>query len=322
MSNMFQAMNTSFLTAGIPAEQSAEIETWVRQLEKRLSRFLAASELTRFNNANEEICGVSSIFYQVYSDAMHYYNQTGGLFNPFLGSDIVKLGYDRSFDYLSLPRLGSSYEPRTRQVKERVNTVLENSLDSQAEHHLPRLPQGVLLDLGGFAKGWSAQQAREVICGSLENGFIDAGGDIVAWGSDPEGDLWRIGVGDPLGKADDIAEFSLNGEMGIATSSVIKRSWHDSKGRLRNHIIDPRTGLSADSDLIQATVLAPNLLEAEVFAKCMLILGSEKGPEWLGETRPGLAFMVVDKAGIIKINNQLSHYCIELEANANVSIFR
>ncbi len=43
MRHTFGAMNTSFLTAGIPSEKAAELEHWVRQLEGRLSRFQSTS---------------------------------------------------------------------------------------------------------------------------------------------------------------------------------------------------------------------------------------------------------------------------------------
>ncbi|NTW05691.1 MAG: FAD:protein FMN transferase, partial [Peptococcaceae bacterium] len=270
-----------------------------------------------FNNANKDIYGVSALFYDVYTDAMHYHKETGGLFNPLLGAEIVQLGYDKSFDSLS----GDNQRENLRKAQGEAVIEPEQSSDSEPKLYLARLPQGVMLDFGGIAKGWTAQQARERICSSLENGFIDAGGDIIAWGTDPEGDPWHIGVADPIDNAGDIAEFSLKGEIGVATSSVVKRHWYDSKDMLQNHIIDPRTGLSADSDFIQATVLAPNLLEAEIFAKCLLILGSEQGPDWFGEIRPDLAFLAVDKNGILSTNTRLDHYCFNLEVNAYVRVF-
>ena len=48
-----------------------------------------------------------------------------------------------------------------------------------------------------------------------------------------------------------------------------------------HHIIDPRTGEPAETDLLSVTIVAPDVLQAEAAAKAVLILGSEAGQEWL-----------------------------------------
>ena len=67
-------------------------------------------------------------------------------------------------------------------------------------------------------------------------------------------------------------------------------------GRLSHHIIDPRTGLPAETDVLTATVIAPSVTEAETAAKMLLISGSFAGLDWL-KTHPYLAAMLVLENG-------------------------
>ncbi|MNI80910.1 Thiamine biosynthesis lipoprotein ApbE precursor [compost metagenome] len=91
----------------------------------------------------------------------------------------------------------------------------------------------------------------------------------------------------------------LPGVTGIATSSRLKRSWTDNKGTRLHHIIDPRTLRPSQSDLVQVTVWGPSLTAAEVYAKCVLILGSIQGQSWLEQNHPQYSAIGVSGNGRI-----------------------
>jgi thiamine biosynthesis lipoprotein len=78
-------------------------------------------------------------------------------------------------------------------------------------------------------------------------------------------------------------------------------------GQWKHHIIDPRTGLSARTDVLTATVLAPDVLQAEVAAKVALILGSREGLQWI-EERPWLAGLLVLGNGELCPSSRLHQY--------------
>jgi len=74
-----------------------------------------------------------------------------------------------------------------------------------------------------------------------------------------------------------------------------------------HHIIDPRTSLPADTDVLSATVIAPNILEAETAAKVVLISGSQAGMAWF-ETHPPLAGLLVLEDGQKIYTNGFENY--------------
>ena len=101
--------------------------------------------------------------------------------------------------------------------------------------------------------------------------------------------------------------FTLHlGRCGVATSGKNRRNW-TRNGLLHHHIIDPRTGIPAQSDVLTATVVAPTVLEAEAAAKALLILGSQAGMAWL-EANPLLAGLLILEDGQVVCNTLMQEY--------------
>jgi thiamine biosynthesis lipoprotein len=87
-------------------------------------------------------------------------------------------------------------------------------------------------------------------------------------------------------------------DAAVATSTTMRRRWNRG-GRWLHHIIDPRTGDPAATDLAQVTVVASTAAAADVCAKTALILGSEPGVQWLAE-RSLAALLVTDRGGLLR----------------------
>jgi thiamine biosynthesis lipoprotein len=136
----------------------------------------------------------------------------------------------------------------------------------------------VRFDLDGVAKGWIADRALGLLR-AYPDAMVDADGDValrVSGTSD-----WQVAVGDPFDEAEELAclavpdGWSVN-ELGIATSGTSVHRWEGPRGA-RHHLIDPLTGCSAQTDVVQATVVAESALAAEALAKSAVIRGSDDG---------------------------------------------
>jgi thiamine biosynthesis lipoprotein len=156
-----------------------------------------------------------------------------------------------------------------------------------------RLSPGTRLDLSGIAKGWAADQAARRLA-LLGPSLVDAGGDIAVCGPRLSGEPWPVAIPDPFNPTENI-DLLLLEQGGVATSGRDRRRWLKD-GWWRHHIIDPRTGLPAQTEVLTATVLAPNAQTAEMAAKTALILGSWQGIAWL-DARPELAGLLVLEDG-------------------------
>ncbi|WP_223066418.1 FAD:protein FMN transferase [Paenibacillus caui] len=308
-----RAMNTSILTAGLSAEDAAQVFQWFRFIEAKFSRFLPASELSLVNGKAGEATKVSELFAHLVYESLHYFEETGGIFTPFLGKTLSGSGYGQSFEKV-----------------ERENARTDDPVDNPTGFVEPirfnldlrtvNINDECLFDFGGIAKGWSAEQmAASLMKKGRKEGLIDAGGDIMSWKSGSSGEPWLIGIAHPYSDDKTIARLQLKEQAGVATSSVIKRSWK-LDGRKMHHIIDPRTGLPAESDLVQATVIGRTLVPCEIYAKCLLILGSEQGPSWLRLRQPELAYILVDQQGRLSASLNIDQYLDEADLSKQITL--
>jgi thiamine biosynthesis lipoprotein len=176
------------------------------------------------------------------------------------------------------------------------------SMDRGARTTWVRRPNGLHFDLDGVAKGWLADRALALL-GRYPAAVIDADGDIALRLA--PGESWWIGVADPNRPERDLATLRLTGTssilsttFGMATSGTSVHRWGRG-GPLRHHLIDPRTGFPAETDIVQATVIAGSARTAEAWAKAAVILGSADALAALD--RPGVkgAILVTDAGDLL-----------------------
>jgi thiamine biosynthesis lipoprotein len=108
-------------------------------------------------------------------------------------------------------------------------------------------------------------------------------------------------VADPFHPSNNLELLKLE-NCGVATSGKDRRRWQRN-GNWQHHIIDPRTSLPAETEVLTATVIAPNSIRAEWAAKTSLLLGSQAGLEWLNAD-PELAGLLIleDGRGLYSCN--------------------
>jgi FAD:protein FMN transferase len=169
-------------------------------------------------------------------------------------------------------------------------------------------PPGLRFDLGGVGKGWLADRALARL-DSWPSAIVDADGDLAV--ACAPGRAWEIGVGDPRDNETDLATLRLTAaaggpplRWGVATSGVSIHRW-TSGGAVRHHLIDPRTGLPALTDVVQATVIATSALRAEALAKAAVIAGTAAGFAMLERARVRGAIMLTDRGEVLALPSTL-----------------
>ena len=298
----FRAMGCQMLAAldieePAAAEWLAEAPSWFAEWERCLSRFRDDSELAWVNRHAGGPVQVSDIFWDVVKTALQAAQRSHGLVTPTVLAELELAGYDRSFEMLGARVSADPLPPATPSGD-------WNAIVLRLGSRSICLPPGVRLDLGGVAKGWAADRAARQL-GAHGPALIDAGGDIAVSGPMADGSPWPIGVADPS-EVDGQIELLLLASGGVATSGRDYRRWRQG-GSWQHHIIDPRTGRPAVTDVLSATVVASSAREAEVAAKTALILGSRAGLAWI-EARPSLAALLVLEDRRIVRSQRLERY--------------
>jgi thiamine biosynthesis lipoprotein len=274
----FRAMGcrmTAMIEGGGNSAQTRleQVPVWFEAWETALSRFRPESELSRLNESAGESVVVSPAMWDVMRMARQAARMSQGLVTPAVLSALVAAGYDRSFDLL---------EDVTPAAQSPARPAAWQAIEFDAPRRAIRLPLGMRIDLGGVAKGWAATRAVKRLA-SIGPALVEAGGDIAVSGPRRGGTPWQIGVADPFHPDRDMASMFVS-RGGVATSGQDHRRWKRG-GAWNHHLIDPRTGLPAETDVLCATAWAPSLGRAEAAAKVISILGSAAGMEWADQQR-------------------------------------
>jgi len=291
--DQFRAMNSDVVLAASSNDQTQIkrgfylTREYIRQAEQRFTRFTDTSELASLNRSAGDWFSVSPEMFQVLQAALSLADKTGGLFNPAVLPALKQAGYDRSIE-----------EIKNTPVRGRAVQVLEmqdfRTIEFDLSARSVRLPEGMQVDLGGIAKGWIAEQAARQLANYSQACAVSAGGDIFLVNLPMDEPDWVIGLEDPLQPDHDLAILHV-APGAVATSTITKRKWQYN-GRSQHHLIDPRTGQPAITEWLSVTVWASQAVEAEVYAKAVLIGGSVIAGE-LFSNYSDKAYLAVDQFG-------------------------
>ena len=241
---------------GVDADALVAAEAWIRRMHDRFTRFDPNSEVSRLNDSRGRWFAVSAELETLLGESLRAFEISDGLVNVAVLPALLAAGYTRDF---SAGPTAATAAPTIRPLHD----VLQLR-PGEARLH------GGGIDLGGIAKGWLADRVAERLG---ENVLVNLCGDLYARGGGETGEGWPVGFGEKT---------LLLKDLGAATSGTTKRSWEGG-----HHLIDPRTGLPARSDLSEVSVLASTATDAEIFAKVALLLGSREAPRWLEPRSPG-----------------------------------
>lgn len=234
---------------------------------------------------------------EVAARALYFAELTDKAFDPTIGP-IVKLW-----------NIGLEGErvPEAWEIQETLPLV-DSSLvriDAQASTiYLQK--KGMLLDLGGIAKGYAADEVGKILANhGVKAAVIDLGGNVKVIGNKPDGTKWRIGVQNPSdARGAYIGIASLNEGATVVTSGVYERYFVDTNGRSYHHIFDTRTGYPVEGDLFSVTIISSSSIDADALSTALFALGLQKGME-LAESQPGVEAIFIDSANRVYLSSGL-----------------
>jgi thiamine biosynthesis lipoprotein len=256
-------------------------ERRIADLEARWSRFVPTSEVSRINARAGTAVLVSPDTALLVRRAAEAWHLTAGSFDPTLLGAVVRAGYDRTFEHVA----------DRGPVRSALTTGCAHI---SADATSVQLPDGCGFDPGGIGKGLAADLVvGELLAAGAEGACVNLGGDIRVAGAAPAGGGWTLAVEHPVHGTLDLLGVA---DGALATSTTLRRRWTVG-GEPRHHLIDPGTGLPADSDLDLAAVVAREAWIAEVLAKAVLLRGADRAFQLLAGT--GVEGLAVTTGGTV-----------------------
>lgn len=159
--------------------------------------------------------------------------------------------------------------------------------------------EGGQLDLGAVGKGIACDEIAEyLLAENLEvNGTFSVGGSVLIYGTKPDGNPWKIGIQDPRGEEGTymgMVEISQKEkECTYVSTSGDYEKYFEENGVRYHHILDPRTGAPANSDLISVTIVSDSGFLSDALSTACFVAGKEAGIE-LAEAF-GAEILVIDQ---------------------------
>ncbi|GGZ07975.1 FAD:protein FMN transferase [Streptomyces poonensis] len=154
-------------------------------------------------------------------------------------------------------------------------------------------------DPTGIVKGWAAECAALRLAAAGASGVsVNGGGDVQLCGVPGPERPWRVGVSDPLRPGALAAVVSAAGaeRLSVATSGTAERG---------AHIVDPRTGRSAVTDLVAVTVVGPRLTWVDAWATAAFAMGSRQALRWL-ESLPDTEALLITAGDEVRCTGGLA----------------
>jgi thiamine biosynthesis lipoprotein len=269
----------------IPAK--AAVDDVVSAIDAAASRFREDSELSMLNSRPDQVIKVSPLLARAIATALRGAELTGGAVDPTTGAAVRLAGYDADF---------ASIAPQSDPLHLVANRVPGwKAIRFSPAARTVLIPHGVELDLGATAKALASELAAAAAARVISDGgvLVSLGGDIAVAGEAPPGG-WPVQISeDSAASISETEETIAIGSGGVATSGTTVRQWIRGDAVL-HHIIDPATGLPANSCWRTATVVAGSCVDANIASTAAIVMGKD-APAWL--ERHHLAARLVDLDG-------------------------
>ena len=161
--------------------------------------------------------------------------------------------------------------------------------------------KGMRIGFGGIGKGYAAERAKIVMQQSgVTSGVVNASGDLAAWGHQPDGNPWTIGIVNPNAAGEIFSWLSVT-DMALATSGNYEK-YVIIDGKRYSHTINPRTGLPV-TGIKSVTILCPNAEIADAMATPVMIMGIEAGLDMINQMKDIEAVLIDDDNKVYTSNH-------------------
>ena len=266
----------------------------IRRIEKLLTTFSDDSETSLINkNAGIEPVAVSAETFNLIERSVRISKITQGAFDITYGS-VDKHLWNFDVNMKSLPDKETAHK-LVRLINYR-NIILD------AENLTVFLKEvGMRIGFGGIGKGYAAERAKYIMKQmGAESGLVNASGDLTAWGYQPNGKPWTIGIVNP-NEAGQVFSYLNITDMAIATSGNYEK-YILINGKKYSHTIDPRTGLPV-TGIKSVTIISPNAEIADAMATPVTIMGIKAGLDMINQIKDIEAIIIDDHDILYKSDN-------------------
>ena len=267
--------------------------------ERMLSRTVEGSDVWRINHANGAPVEVSDDTMRILKCAKEISEKSDGAFDVTIAPVSTMWNFTR--------------EPHELPDAEAIARAAElvDYTRMQLEGNTVTLPAGMMIDLGGIAKGYIADQVKEYLKGrGVQYAILSFGGNIVAIGKEkPDGTPWKVGIQDIDKPTGEHMLVSLNRGGSTVTSGIYERGF-TLDGVRYHHLLSAETGWPVQNELASVTIFSESSMEGDALSTTAYVLGTEKGMELI-ESLEGIEAVFIARDRTVTYTSGAAAYMVE-----------
>ena len=266
----------------------------ITRIEKLLTTFSEDSQTNLINrNAGLQPVKVDAEVFQLVARSLKISSLTQGAFDITYGS-IDKSLWNFDVTMTALPDAETA-----RKAVRLIN--YHNVILNSANCTIFLKEKGMRIGFGGIGKGYAADRAKMILKQmGINSGVVNASGDLTAWGIQPNGQKWRIGVADPDQRGQLLAHMNIT-DLSVATSGNYEK-YVEIAGKRYSHTIDPRTGLPV-SGIKSVTIITTSAEIADALATPVTIMGVYAGLDMINQINDVEAIVIDDNNRVYTSKN-------------------
>lgn len=285
-----QTMGTIYSIKYLDEEErnfKRSVDSLLEVFNQSLNHYLPESEISRFNR-QDSLYFELPYFYPVLEVSQTVVNATNGSFDPTVAPLVNAWGFGPEGAEL----------PDSVAVDSLLTLVGFDKIVFD-EDAVTKTQADVQLNFSAIAKGYGVDVVADFLVGQgIENMMVEIGGEIVCKGTNARGDVWRIGIDDPVNQGDMTAAIAIDNRA-IATSGDY-RNYYVRDGKKYSHTIDPQTGYPVDHSVLSVSVIADDCITADAYATAFMVMGLDKTIALLEEMTQLDVYIIFDDNGEIK----------------------
>lgn len=268
----------------------------ITRIEKLISSWDSNSQTSAINrNAGVEPVQVEQELFDLIKRGLRISQLTDGAFDLSYASMDRIWKFDGTLQVL----------PEASQVEKAASKIgFENILLNETEKTVFLKEKGMKIGFGAIGKGYAAQKAKEKMLSlGIDNGVVNAAGDLIAWGKDEHNKDFRVGIADPKHK-DQVMSWLVVDNGAVVTSGDYER-FALFNGKRYAHIIDPRTGYPT-TGIKSVTIICSNPELADALSTSVFVLGQQAGLDLINQLKGIECLIITDNDELLtSINLEL-----------------
>ncbi len=271
----------------------------IKRIEKLISSWDANSQTSAINNsAGIKPVKVDRELYDLIYRSKKISKLTNGIFDISFASIDKIWKFDGSMTKMPLPdEIANSVKLINYQ-----NIILDSGLKT-----VFLKDKNMKIGFGAIGKGYAANKAKKLMQSMrIENGVVNAGGDLISWGNQKDGQEWSIAITDPQNKTKPIGWLNISNQAVVTSGNYEK--YFEFDGIRYSHIINPKTGMPA-TGIKSVTVICGDAEVADALATSVFILGEKEGIDTINKLKGIECFVITDNDELKTSQNlKLNYY--------------